>query len=323
MKSTLKDIAYHATLCIGVAFFISSSLFGMDGSENKDVALLPEDGVIILSLLKECLNYFDHYTLCSLAINKEWDKLLKDTAPQRKLDLMVQTPSFAKAMAGTAQQPGNEVLGNVWHKYGSAWAKVISKTNEPRLVLELICFGYKHCLHAWMGSRCHNYISNIVQPRFNENGKFKFYVLEEADRKDFGPWLVSKPRNCYRQIVEHSCSVSTFSLQPYSHESVPMYVENSKSIELLMHKDHFGDISVNLIDFLSFPVFFNACINALAERDNNQGKVCDLQNVCLSSGYKKCVPHDQCQFKSYVELPEWWREIIDKRYNEQQKDKKL
>ena len=72
---------------------------------------------------------------------------------------------------------------------------------------------------------------------------------------------------------------------------------------------------INLIDFLSFPVFLNACIKHLDFFGAN--KVCYLRKIRLPDDYKKCVPHDQCKYKSYAELPDWWQEAIDKRYREQ------
>ena len=130
----MKNIFKHATLCIVAVSIFFTTLFCMD---NSDIGELLDDSQNVLFLLKHKLHYFDHHTLCSLAINKEWDKLLLDTAPSRRQDVMMRLQNMTK------DHSNEYVERDVWHKYGSAYGTKM----------------YCNCTDHLRGSVCANSVS--------------------------------------------------------------------------------------------------------------------------------------------------------------------
>jgi len=284
-KIEMKIVLRHATLCIAVAFFIP--LFCMDGPENKDVVWMPSTKMAqaVSFLIMQRLDLFDHHMICSLGITKECDRVLRKTAKQIRRCFVERWPGRIADEKDTDKQL------IMLHKYGTACAKmeILDSGNVIFDVEELLCEGSYHAHHGLM-TYVHNYI-DCVRPKFNENGDYCYYALDSTHNQ--GLCMVE-----FTHLLKHSTT-------------------HRRPIDMCIYKNSSTMSYINLIDFLSFPVFLNACIKHLDIFGAN--KVCYLRKVRLPDDYKKCIPHDQCKYKSYAELPDWWQEAIDKRYREQKK----
>lgn len=312
MKPSFKNIVQHAALCTAVACIFFIPLLCMDKLERgKDIAWVPSSPVAqtLSFLLTEKLNLFSHDMICSLGITRECERVLMNNAGKIR-------QCFTKQIADGLYGDRNFlVFGHeekFWHKYGTACAKIVQQTenDETLFRLRLICFGDKYCLFdELMGRNSRKDISSLVQPRFGENGHFCYYQVEKPSAKGCLPCLIDESGKYCCQIVEHSRTIKAYHCDEYA-----VYLYDARALHVMISKDNFGELFVGLISFLSFPVLLNACINALVERGDNMRKFCDLKKVHLPDDYKKCVPHDQSSYKSYAELPEFWREMIDAHY---------
>jgi len=244
--------------------------------DKPDITTLPDDGQVILFLLESRLSYFDHHTLCSLAVNKAWNKLLLDTASERKKEF-IKLHAFIPLIAGT-----------VWHKYGSAFGNRRESRNFDGNPLWTLQGGYLR----GNGLIPHNYErTNIIRakldwapPKFNEQGDFVYYGVMSNSNS--------------HTILEYG------------------YPKNIPCC-LLLEKDDFSESFVEMVPFMAFPNLLKVFLNNLEMHTNRTFKFCDVEKAIIPDDYKKCTADDE--YKSYNELPEWWREVIDKRYREQKK----
>lgn len=290
-KTSIKHILKNATLCIGVACIFFSAVLSMDKSEKKDIGLLPSAEEQVLCLLKSKLYLLDHHTLCVLAINKEWDKLLRDTAPERKQDLMVRLKNMPE------YNSNYNVCFNAWHKYGSAWARrdcchvsyCYQKVEDCKksFVLRVMYFGHQQLQsNAWGFVQA---ISGFEKPKFDERGSVSAYGLYDPNKGNKGRHLAEiflyKPFTCW----------------------------------LLLNNESLCRNFIKLVPFQSFPHLLKVFLDGLqADPDKSMRiKFCDLNKVIIPDNYKDCIPNDE--YTSYNELPKWWREMIDNRYAAQQK----
>lgn len=174
MKHTLKN----ATLCIAVAFMFFNALLCMDEPENKDVVLEPVIRVLSF-LLTDGLGFFDHQMICSLAVNRECEKVLQETAPARRAYFTKQIP-----------QEFFQTIPVIWHKYGSACGNIY--IGEVTTILDngtKQCkrYPYMRCNFLQCGRKCVSHSWDGVQERvpgfeycrFNEQGDFCFYCFEQ------------------------------------------------------------------------------------------------------------------------------------------------
>jgi hypothetical protein len=271
----MKYILRNTTLCIGVTFVFFSTVLCMDRPENKDLGLLLGKREQVLSLLKKQLHLFDHHTLCALAINKEWDKLLSDTAPERKKECEAQAQKAFKLQRCKT----DDIV--ILHKYGSAWGRKSSPECK-------CCRGYGLEMFYLQGkkSKTYSWFScgsiDFGRPRFDECGDFTYWFIP-ADRK--------------------SCEVWTYGYR----KSMPC--------QLLLEKDCFCEHYVSLGLFIAFPHLLRTFLRFSLLHENKKFEFCDLNKVIIPDNYKECISNGV--YKSYDQLPKWWRKVIDRRYHEQ------
>jgi hypothetical protein len=275
---------------VACIFFVP--LLCMDKPKKKDVACIPPANVAkVVSLLLERLDLLNHHMICSLAVTKGCDQVLMQAAERVKRYFFKQMHQMSVRITSLIldeKDAGKEFA--VLHKYGGARITVKPRDNGrgAQFVIQRLSGG---CCNYRSMPNCQVYISDVVRPRFNEIGNLYYYALDDVDKND-------------RKIIEHRRLLNV---------DQHLY----RPVELVLYNKTSERCHINLVDFLSFPIFINACTKVLVE--SRAARVCYLKDICLSNDYTKCVPHDQCQYKSYVELPDWWREAIDGRYREQQK----
>jgi hypothetical protein len=288
-KVSIKYILQNATLSMGVAFMFVGAVLCMDGA---DVTLLPETGENVLSLLirrgADC-----HHTLCSLAINKNSEKLLRDTAPERRQVLTAQLKNMPEYTADY------NINFSVWHKYGSAWGSRVCcnadhcfkkiKDCKKTVVLRVMYFGHQGLESTASGFT--QIIPGFEKPKFNERGNVSCYGLYDPNKGNKNKHLVEfflyKPFTCW----------------------------------LFLSNEPLCRNFIKLVPFQSFPHLLKVFLDGLqADPDKSMRiKFCDLNKVIIPDNYQECIPSDE--YRSYNELPKWWREVIDNRYGKQQKNK--
>lgn len=249
-KISMKNMLKHATLYIAVAFFVP--LFSMDGT---DVALLPGSGQIILFLLEKRLDLFDHHTLCSLAINKRWDKLLLDTAPARKKGLIAQAKNLLKCNFNEHDKIA------IWHKYGGGWGKkidggVYDNGYLREYTMQVQYLGCKE-IYSWFSYENIDFGS----PRFDERGNFVYYFLT----------LKGDP---------HEVRESGYS------RNIPC--------RLLLEKDDYCERFMEMGFLTAFPHLLHKFLRDLTMHKSGQFKFCDLQKIIIPDNYKECKPNKEC-----------------------------
>ena len=69
-----------------------------------------------------------------------------------------------------------------------------------------------------------------------------------------------------------------------------------------------------MVPFIAFPNLLKLFLNNLEMHASGTFKFCNVEKIVIPNNYKECA-----QYKAYNDLPEFWREVIDKRYQEQPK----
>lgn len=288
----MKHFLKKATFCTGVVLVFFGVSLCMDGQENKDLGLLLGKRKQVLLLLKKRLHLFNHHTLCSLAINKEWDKHLKDTAPERKQELT----AWLQDKHDYAIAQHFLVRADVWHKYGTAWGVKTCCTDYQcyalgtgcdSVALQALYFGDQEMRCTDWGSA--QAIPGLEKPKFNEAGNIICYGLAKKRRGN----------HAAKHVREYG-------------------LNNNITCWLLLKNDPVMCKNfIKLLLFKSFPSLLKVFLDGLEMHDSKKFKFCDLNKVIIPDNYQECVPNDE--YQSYNQLPEWWRELIDNRYAAQHK----
>lgn len=170
----------------------------------------------------------------------------------------------------------------IWHKYGSAWGRIIDTGtyhNIRQYSLEMLYLRHKK-IYTWSSSTEFDF----GRPRFNERGDFVYYFL---------------------------------TLKGDPHEVREYGYRSGITCRLLLEKDDYCERFMEMGFLTAFPHFLHKCLSDLTLHKSGRFKFCDLQKMIVPDDYKTCKPNSEC--KSWSELDEDLREIIDKRYREQKK----
>ena len=253
-------------------------------------------------ILAHGVRYFDCRQISILAINKNFKKLLKETAGERKRYLRLTFKSHSDSMWNTM----------IWHHYGAMCGKASIQDNalhRSRFYLHRDSYGctrYYQPGDVYDGHFVH-YLPCLSKPYFNNRSHFCFYAYGEfqkmfdkkSERIVQYKWNSSKKIANEMDLVINQC------------------VTNIKN----KHNQY-----IDLKIFLEFPVLLKAFLKSkiIYKKKKEWGmdqKIYSVEGVIIPENYKNHQRYffPTCMYPSFKDLPENIREAIVARYKEQGK----
>lgn len=281
----------------------------MDQGENKEIGLLFNKQAEALVVLLHHRIDLDHDTICSLSVNKELEKILKNTAIQRKK--YIESNIYKDTKIPFVFTPPPSII---WHKYGSSCGRVIiaidtenitkltenfsKKINYP-LEIHLQRFCLDKPIKMKLGT-CKEFGKTLTVfnvPFFNQDDEFCFYGLTE--KGEYQKTLWGAPQH----IKEYSLKKDGTVLEYYC----------ALCIDISLLKDY------ALSYFQAFPILLKALLNSKMHSItyDQVAKIYHLEDAIIPDNYKECISDEN--YTSFDDLPKELAEAIEKRYKDQQK----
>jgi hypothetical protein len=261
-----------------VVLFFFNPLLGMDAPKIMDNASTALS--VMLTHIPHC---FDHAMICSLAINKEYEQVLRNTAQSRKAFIT------KRIQKGQIFDEGS----GVWHKYGSAcgarddWGSYFS--------LKCVFLGCGD-INVRLSSGWNNpekYVLGFEKVQFSGSGDLCFYGCGTDSRRGWGK---------HQNVIEYCL--------PKQGSSV------ARRCVLALKKNAFIDYAFPWI--VPFPALLKALLNSSVVTEDYIDKKYSLEDAIIPDNYQECDVGE-----SFEDLPEELKEAIVKRYNEQSTTTKI
>jgi|SRR5579872_885651 len=289
----MKTIFYVIRTLCGAIFFYSCVLCGMEKEIVTENIVSP---LILNILVEHTAAWLSHDIVCSLAINKKLDVLLRNTAAIRK-NRILENPLWE-----------NNIKKIQWHKYGSACGRVYSHKDtyyqyslSDWIVLQAQYVGENFLRTEWEGFQ--DFVPYKPKGFFNKEGDFCVYACGE---------ITNPRRRSFSSIVEYCLCADG----------------QRKSFNCVtdIYKDEF----INLRMFIEFPYIMSAFLRSSKVLDieskvhNDRVKVFRCSGITLPKNYKKQVQYFpyHTAYKSFDDLPKMVKETLIDLYKKQKKENK-
>jgi len=280
-------------LFVTILFYNAFLLHAME----KEVITIPPEITKYAwnTVLEHGIKWFSHAMICSLAVSKQYEAILRKTALLRK-NYLLQNCSLKDKGAGAQ-----------WHKYGAACARVRCSTDPDYhfvfgdwLIIERYSIGEDCWRTQWDGFQ--HFTPYKPKGFFDKDGNFCIYACGE---------IITARRRCFSAMVEYSV------LAHGQKKAINCITD-------IVHNDRF----VNLKMFVEFPSLLEAFLNSSrvniieSEVHNDDIKVFRSSGVIIPKDYKKQIQFfpQQAIYKSFNDLPLVVRKTIIALYKKQKKE---
>jgi len=277
--------------------YFTSMLYSMDHAP-----IINNQMIAWKIILTHGVRYFDCRQISILAINKNFKKLLKETAGERKHYLRLTFKSESDSAWNTM----------IWHKYGAMCGKASIQNNElrrSRFYVHQSSYGCTRYYQPGDGLDGHlmYYLPGLLKPYFNNRSNFCFYAYDEFQKRfaKRSGRIVQYKWNSSKNIAHNADLV------------INQCITNIKN-----KYNQYIDLRI----FLEFPVLLKAFLKSKVtykkekKRGMNQ-KIYAIEGVTIPENYKDRKQYFPTPvYTSFEDLPQCIRKAIVARYKEQGKN---